>query len=174
MNLRIIVFLCLFVTVGSMLAQVPKFSKYSIRETGAGLYMPAEPIWEISYSDDSSKLYTAEVEFGGVNYGAIIVKFAESLGDNSKDWQNMIVSYLEYLNKSVFEFESVVDPGFGHKLESHPEAVGVLQYAEDQEGYDYVIKAWADSKYMAVLFVSYRDEMNFNYREIYLNGFRFP
>ena len=155
-------------------SQTPRFAKYEVMNTGAAVYFPAEPVFELSYSEDESEVYTAEITQGENSYGTIIVNFAEELGENSGEWESLLFSYMEFLNKSAFELVSVVDPGYGHTMESHPEAKGILEFGEDANGLRYVIKGWIDKNMLAVMFVYSVEEMNINLRNLFLDGFRFP
>ncbi|MEZ4827292.1 MAG: hypothetical protein R3C61_13590 [Bacteroidia bacterium] len=173
---QILVFLIVLLAGFSMLeGQVPRFAKYPVMASGASLYMPQEPEWQLSYSEDSSEVYTTEVSLDTVLFGAIVVKFAEDLGEDTLVWENLLMSYLEYLNSpSAFGFSNVTDPGYGHQLSSHPKARGILEYAEDEAGTQYSLKGWIDNQYLAILFLGYPREINYNIEQMYLGGFRFP
>ncbi len=82
--------------IQSASAQAPRFEIYQVMETGAALYLPGEPTFEVSYTDDSSAMYSCDVEAGDADYGAIIVDLKENLGDLSSDWEEVLVSYMEY------------------------------------------------------------------------------
>ncbi|MEZ4776996.1 MAG: hypothetical protein R3D00_27725 [Bacteroidia bacterium] len=174
MNRYLAVFFIGIFFSASLHAQAPRFAKFGVMGSGASLYMPEEPLWELSYSEDSSEVYTTEVLSDSVLYGAIVVKFGESLGDDPEVWENVLVSYLEFLNTEAFEFTSVTDPGYGHTLESHPTARGVLEYGEDEDGTQFAIKGWVDDQFLAILYTGYPEEMNYNVQQMFLQGFRFP
>ncbi|TAE60338.1 MAG: hypothetical protein EAZ89_01610 [Bacteroidetes bacterium] len=177
MNLfsRKVLFLALLTVLFSVAqAQTPRFTKYPVMESGAAIYMPAAPLFEKSYSEDSSAVYTAEVQYENIVYGVITVSLFEDLGADTLVWDGLLMSYIEYLNSQVFSLTAVSDPGYGHKLESHPYARGVLQYGQNSEGNQSAVKGWVDGKTLAVLYVIYQGEMNINLQNIYLNGFRFP
>ena len=170
-------FLLLFLLVCSSLSafsQVPRFSKFDIKDTGAAIYMPSEPEIEVSYSEDNSIVYSAMVEHDNVGYSFIVVQLAETMEDNPEVWEGVLLAYMEFLNTEVFELTGIVDPGLGHTLDSHPRARGVIQYGEDADGIQYSFKGWADEKMLAVLYVMSEGEVNFNFQQLFLNGFRFP
>ena len=135
--------------------------------------MPAEPVFEQSFSEDESVVYTGEVEFDGVAYGAILVAVLEPIGDEPEEWEALLLSYMEFLNEEAFMLTSAADAGFGHTLESHAEARGILMYGEDGE-IEYAIKGWIDNEMLAVLYVGFSGDMNQNFQTTFLNGFRFP
>lgn len=155
------------------LAQVPRFAKYPVAETGAFAYMPKEVVFEPSESEDGSIVYTAETEFAGIKYMAVVVKLNENLGEEPVVWEDLLISYMDFL-REVIQIESWADPGKGHTLDSHPKAVGVINYGGNADGTEYAFKGWADDAMLAVLIVEYKDEMNYNVQQMFLNGFRFP
>ena len=159
----------------SMNAQeTPQFKKYAIKETGAHAYFPSEPEWAISVSEDGSSIYTSEVIHDNHNYGMILVKLAQELGSDSTEWMSMMSAYIEYLNISLFDFNDVTPLGLGHTLDSHPNAVGVIEYGTDKSNSEFKVKGWADNQFIAIMYVGNIKDMNMNYQELFLNGFRFP
>lgn len=172
-KLQVFILLAFCFSIASV-AQVPRFAKYPIMETGANIYIPAEPTWEKSGSEDGSDVYTTEVTFANVNYGAIVVKFAENIGTNKTDWDNLLTNYVEFLSKDVFGFTNSELPGRGHTLDSNPDAIGMITYGIDKNGVEFAVKAWIDSRMLAVLYVSSGSEVNYNVQQLFLNGFRFP
>jgi hypothetical protein len=82
-------------------------------------------------------------------------------------------SYVNYLNESVFKFSKKTDFGKGHTLENQPDVKGILEYAETEDGTKYTVKSWANQSMIAVMYVASKNEVNYNFQEIYFNGFRF-
>jgi hypothetical protein len=154
-------------------AQVPRFTKYDVAETGAKVYMPTEVTFERSESEDGSDVYTAECEFAEVKYYAIVVHFADNLGDDPDAWEELLISYMDFLREAL-EIEDWLDPGKGHTLDSHPEARGVINYGANADGREFSFKGWVDDEMLAVLIIEHVGEMNYNVQQMYLNGFRFP
>lgn len=174
-KMRFQILALLLFTTTFLSAQTPRFAKHPVKETGAFLYIPKEPTWEISYSEDSSKIYTTTVESGVTTYGAIIVQFPTEMAFANNDEKNgLLTSYMSFLNETAFQLTQTVDFGLGHTMESNPDAVGVIQYGETAEGMQYATKGWVDKKFLAVLFIAYTGDLNYNYQELFLNGFRFP
>lgn len=155
-------------------AQVPRFAKYPINNTGHFAYFPADPgTFEASKSDDGADVYTAEVEFDSAFYGMIVVDFVPgSMGESTKeDMGEVLMSYLDYL-QTQFMIASTAGYGKGHTLESNTNAVGVIDYWEDETGFTYKVKGWVDTKTLAVLYIGGKEPI-FNVQEMFLNGFRF-
>ncbi|MDX2284550.1 MAG: hypothetical protein NW241_10320 [Bacteroidia bacterium] len=155
--------------------QTPRFAKYPVAETGCHVYLPADPGgFERSLSEDQSELYTAELNYGDHHFAVIVVRFSEPIEGGAEAYTALAESYLDFLQEQ-FGVTGSAGYGRGHTLESHPEASGVLDYWEDQDGLQYVVKAWCDSRFMAVLMLYGEAEYPyFNARELFLNGFRFP
>lgn len=154
---------------------VPRFSKYEIAETGLAVYLPDDPgEFEMTESEDGSHVYTAEVTHGDHNFAVIAVDFAEPLGDDAELNTDMIISYLDFL-QNQFGITGSAGYGKGHTLESAPDAVGVLDFWEDEEGNQWAVKAWCTSDFMGVLMLYGPEEYPiYNAQEMFLNGFRFP
>ncbi len=166
-------FLVVFITTVS--AQVPRFTKYQINETGRYAYFPEDPgTVEPVMSDDGSDVYTYEVEFENTFYGTIMVDFTDdAFKENSKEeMEEVLISYLDYL-QGAFSITETAGYGKGHTLESNPDAVGVLDYWEDATGEPWVIKGWVDQNSLAVMYMYSTELPAQGIQDVFLNGFRF-
>lgn len=163
-----------FCISGITFSQVPHFEKYAITQTGAFIYMPEEPVFDLTYSEDSSAVYTSETTFDSIRYGIIYVALKTDLGDVTADWENMLWSYMQYLNGAAFDLSSATDPGYGHTLPSDSTAHGILEYGVDNSGNQMSVKGWVNKNALAILYMYSKNEMNINFQSIYLNGIRFP
>jgi hypothetical protein len=154
---------------------VPRFAKYDFAESGCKVYLPGDPgEIEVTLSEDGSEVYTGEVTHEDFNFAVIVVKFSEPIGDDADVNNDMITSYLDFLQKQ-FGVTDAAGYGLGHKLESAPHAVGVIDYWKDSDGLQYAVKAWCDGDYLAVMILYGAEEYPiFNVQEMFLNGFRFP
>lgn len=181
LTMKIIIITILLAITIRMQAQneeIPHFRIYNVSVSGAFVYLPQPPEWDIKYSEDSSTVYTTETLFNKIHYDCIIVKLKDSLPDTPQEYENLLLSYLDYLF-TQFKLNSTIDPGFGHTLESNTKARGILQYAINAEGQPYIIKGWADNHFLAVMLIIYPNEesannSNINVQNLFLNGFRFP
>jgi hypothetical protein len=153
---------------------VPRFSKYDVAETGCKVYLPADPgEFEKTLSEDESEVYTAEVTVEDYNFAVIVVKFSEPIGDTEEDKNDMITSYLDFLQKQ-FGVTGAAGYGLGHTMESAPKAVGVIDYWEDADGVQYAVKSWCDGDFLSVMILYGPEEYPiYNAQEMFLNGFRF-
>lgn len=153
--------------------QVPRFAKYEVAETGAQLYLPMQPTWEKSVAEDKSEIYLTSVTFADVDYGAIVVKLTEEAVKGNENPEALMESYVNYLNEAVFKFSKKTDFGKGHTLENQPDVKGILEYAETDDGTQYVVKSWTNKSMIAVMYVASKKEVNVNFQQLYFNGFRF-
>ncbi len=170
-----LLFLLACVTLLSAQVAVPRFAKYDVAETGCKVYLPGDPgEFELTLSEDKSEVYTAEVTHEDYNFAVIVVKFSEPIGDATDDKNDMMTSYLDFLQKQ-FAVTDAAGYGLGHTLESAPDAVGVIDYWEDSDGLQYAVKSWCDGNFLAVLVLYGSEEYPYlTAQEMFLNGFRFP
>lgn len=155
---------------------VPRFARYDVAGTGCKVYLPADPGgFEMTLSEDSSEVYTAEVQDpDGFNFAVIVVKFSEPLSDDDDEKTDMMTSYLDFLQEQ-FSISGAAGYGKGHTMENAPEAVGVIDYWEDEDGLQYAVKSWCDGKFLAVMMLYGSEEYPlYNAQDMFLNGFRFP
>jgi hypothetical protein len=156
------------------LAQTSYLNRYDMPETGAKLYLPSEPSWVTSYSPDSSIVYNSEVLAGNNYFGTIVVKFAVELGNDEEVWEDVLKGYMKYLNTDVFQLKSVSDFESKNGTDINPYVIGVQEYGKDAEGSNFTIRAWTNNRYLAVMYISYTDEIDTQIKEQFLNGFQFP
>lgn len=173
---RIALSCVLMFTALSFLAQdeVPSFTRIPVGTTGCELYSPGGSMdFELSYSEDSSEVWVGSAAAVSHQYEVICIKFKEILGEDKREYEMMLTSYMDYL-QSQFQITSTAGYGFGHELESHPEAEGVIDFWVDSENNQWRVKGWADAHYMAILFIWGSTEVNEGIAQTFLNGFRFP
>ncbi len=152
----------------------PRYSKQVIGESGVSLYLPqSEDIGlEKSFSDDSSEVYTLEVEEGGFHYAGIVVKLNGTTLETYEDRESMLINYMDYL-QSAFSITEVAGYGKGHTLESAPEAVGVIDYWYDGED-EWAVKGWATKTHLVILMLYGANEYpSITSQSLFLNGARF-
>jgi hypothetical protein len=171
-GLFLVVISCVF-TIYSQ-EPVPRFQKYPVLETGCSYYLPDSVDFETSYSEDSSVVITGEVMFGDYFFSTITVKFSEDMEATPDDLPVMLESYMNFLMGS-FDIVESAGIGWGHTLESNPDAIGAIDYWVDSEGTQFAVKAWCDEDFMAILFLyGYEEYPYFNAQQMFLDGFRFP
>ncbi len=154
-------------------AQVPRFEKHQVGTTGVSLYCPTTPEFELSYSEDSSAVYTTDMEVDSFNFSAIVVEFSSEMGEDKTANEELLITYLDFL-QNQFEITGNAGYGKGHTLEQYPDVVGVIDYWEDADNTQYSITGWINSKYLVVLLI-YGPETypNYTVTELYFNGVRF-
>jgi len=169
-----LLYLTLALISGIFSATGQYMKKYPIGVSGCSVYMFYDPgEFEKTYSEDSSIVYTGECEADSLKYGVICVKLNESVTVGN-DAEELMISYLDYL-KSVFEITQAAGYGKGHTLNGKPDARGVIDYWKDKEGNERKIKSWTDGKFIAVMYIMSKGELNETEKmNVFLNGFRFP
>ncbi|MBK7410208.1 MAG: hypothetical protein IPL49_06065 [Saprospirales bacterium] len=175
--MRKLVFLSLLFAF-SLFAQaqeIPRFQKFTLSDSGFQAYLPSYPDnLEVSWSEDSAKIWTGEVEANGLLFGLICVEFSEPLDADAEMQVALLESYLDYL-QSAFSVEESTGYGYGHTLDSNPDVSGILDYWVDSDGYTWNVKGWVNQKHLAVLYVGGGEEdPEFNSANLFLNGIRFP
>jgi len=161
---------CLF----STFLPAQSLKKYAISNSGCAVYMLCDPgEFEMTYSEDSAKVYTGECRTDGISYGLICVKLKEAV-DVGQPAEDLMISYLDYL-KTSFKIKSSAGYGKGQTMEKKPDAKGVIDYWTDETGDEWKIKSWTDGKFIAVLYVYAKGKLEYSPKQdVYLNSFRFP
>ena len=166
--------LFLFVLIFSCVVNYGQsLKKYPIGESGCSLYMYCDPgKFGVSFSEDSSKIYTAECSNEEVGYGLICVKLLEAVNDSARSEQ-LLIAYLDYL-KTAFKINSSVGYGKGHTLRRNPSVHGVLDYWEDQDKNKWKIMGWTDGAFINVLYAYSKKELPYTKVNVFLEGIVFP
>jgi hypothetical protein len=173
--------IALGVFVGNAQAQgnsgaVPRFSKYDIEDSGCKVYLPKAPEnIDVSYSQDSSLVYTLEVDpeyWSPYRFGLIVVKLKDV--DLNGQEEDMLKAYMDFL-KTTLNITSSAGYGLGHTLNTHSTAKGVLDYWLDDQGDDWVVKGWAAESTLTIMYIYGNEPFdNINIQQLFFNGFRFP
>lgn len=159
---------------GSGEFKVPRLQRTNIGTTGLSAYLPVGfPEFAVAPSEDGSRVHTGELAQGGFVYGAIGLRFAAPLEDGPESWEQLLISYLDFL-KAQLGVTGAAGYGLGHRLESEPSARGVIDYWEDASGTQYAIKGWVTQTHLAVLFIAGPAEYPvLTAQQLYLDGIRF-
>jgi hypothetical protein len=172
---RIILFLIIgIVAIQNIFGQYGNFRKYQIAETGYYCYLPADPgQFSKQQSEDGQIMYLAEVKVNQVTFGIIAVLLSNDFeGNSAQELKDLLVSYMDFLKQS-FEIGGTVGYGYGHTLESNPKAQGILDYWENKDGEEQVVKGWIDNTAIAFLYIKGKELPNQNVQSLFLNGFVF-
>jgi hypothetical protein len=147
--------------------------KYPIGTSGCSAYFYCDPgTFEMSYSDDSSKVYTAECNNDGTGYGVICVKLSVPASDLTAA-EDVLVNYLDYL-KTSFKIVSAAGYGKGHRLKDREDTRGIIDYWVDEEKENWKIKGWTDGKFIAVLYAYTKKELPETKVNVFLDSYRLP
>lgn len=169
---KIAVLLSALIIIHSGHAQL---KKYPIDNSGCSAYFFCNPgTFNVSYSEDSSILYTGECKAAdSITYGIICVKLKEAV-TGSQTAEELLISYLDFL-KTTFDIRSAAGYGKGHTMDSNPQAHGVIDYWKAGNDDEWKVKGWTDGKFIAVMYVYASGSLQETEKQnAFLNGFRFP
>lgn len=159
----------------SLFAQdtIPRFKKIPVQKSGCFMYAPDTLQFDLSYSDDSSAVYTGEWIIGDHRFAAIIVDLNNVTFESKEEKEDLLMSYMDFLQSS-FEITDAVGYGKGHTLENDPTAIGVIDYWMDASADEWAVKGWINDDYIAVLMIYGAGQYpHHSIQEMYLNGIRF-
>lgn len=128
----------------------PRLKKVQIEKTGCSLYAPDTLQFDLSFSEDSSAVYTGEWLVGNHRFAVILVDLNNVILANQEEKEDLLISCLDFLQAN-FEITESAGYGKGHMLESDPTAVGVIDYWIDASADEWAIKGWINDRYIAVL-----------------------
>lgn len=154
--MRFILFLVLLVGSSVLSAQTsPAFISYPVTGADCHLLLPAKPdTVELSYSPDSSRVYTIECLDSSTgtyfHWGALVVRLNGI--DLAAQENEMLVSYLGYL-QTAFNITEASTVSYGLMLPTHPTAKGVSVTWTDGDGDRWSVVAWGAESTMIVQFV---------------------
>lgn len=162
----------------TLFAQSPSpLTSYPIGNSGCAILLPSvpDPV-TMSYSPDSSKVYTIECIDSSLgkyyHFGTVVVKLKEAWGPGEE--YELITGYMDYL-KTTFSVDSAKGYGTTGPLASRPEAVGVSDRWIDSDGDCWRVVGWAKPDMLFVMFVygpkEYPDE---EYLKKFFQGAAFP
>jgi hypothetical protein len=146
--------------------------KYPVSNSECSLYSYCEATYQMSLSEDSSKVYTGECNVADVWYGVICVKLLTPLPDLTMA-EDLVISYLDYL-KINFEIKKAAGYGKGHRLNNNENTRGIIDYWEDAELDKWKVKAWTDGKFIGFMYARSKKELPEQKVNVFLDGFRMP
>ncbi len=146
--------------------------KYDIGNSGCTIYSFCDPVkFDVTYSEDSAKVFTSECKGEDVFYGIICIKLTEEISPISTA-ETTLVSYLDFL-KSAFKITSAAGYGKGHRLQGKENTRGIIDYWKDDEKNNWKVKGWTDGKYIAVLYTYSLTDLPDTKVNAFLNGINF-
>jgi len=174
---KLAIILILNILILDVYSQCSGIKKYAIGESGCSAYFRSQPdAVEASTMEDGSIVYSTSAMCDKITYGIIVIKFAKPM-DKTKDQQTETLKQYCEIVKDLLSMKQSVGYGEGHTLEKYPNAIGLIDYCQDESGNECKLKAWIDNNYAAVLYVHFptseSEKNNFNVQELFLNGFCF-
>lgn len=147
--------------------------KYPISKSGCSAYFFCDPgTFGLEKSPDSSDVYTGECGSDEAFYGLICVKLKEKIAELTVS-EETLVAYLDYL-KTNLSITGSAGYGKGHRLKNSEATRGIIDYWKDKDGDNWKIKGWTDGKYMVVLYVYSKKELNESKANVFLDGLVLP
>ena len=146
--------------------------KYPIGASGCAAYFFCDPgTFNVSYSEDSSKIYMAECISGETNYGLICVQLKQ-VNLKIEEVEPVMLSYLDYL-KTLFKVTSAAGYGKGHRLRGQENIHGIIDYWKDDNGQNLKIKSWTDGHFIIFLYAKSAKELVETKTNVFLDGVQF-
>lgn len=165
----------LFVLMSIQASAQSRLKKLPIGNSGCAAYFYCNPgEADLSYSPDSSQVYTMSCNDSSLNYGLICIRFNASMLPLSEPVE-LMTQYMEFL-KTSFEVTQAAGFGKGHTLAGQDGVSGVIDYWTTKDGNEIQVKSWTDGKGIGFMYVkgSSRDlSNNYSKVQVYFNGFRF-
>ncbi len=159
--------------VMSLGASAQSLKKYFISNSGCSVYMFCNPgTFGLSYSEDSSAVYTGECNNADVPYSVICVKLKVAT-TNLNTAEELLEQYMDYL-KTSFKITKSAGYGKGHKLKNSDRTRGMIDYWEDDEQFNWKVKGWTDGNYVCVLCASSKTELPEAKINVFLDGLGLP
>jgi hypothetical protein len=170
-----VVFLIFLIALGMNSGMAQYWTREYIGESKCSAYFPATPEFDLTFSEDSSKVWTGEVSNGDIFYGVICVEFSENLSEHTDEEKLMVAEgYLDFLRG---EFSIEMHTGYlkGSSLLTDENALGITDYWEDSELDPWNIQVWMDA-YILVVMYMYGDAYSYSTetKDFYFDSFRFP
>lgn len=123
--------------------------KYAIGSTGCAVYSYCEPVFGITYSGDSAKVYTSECGNNDTWYIVICIELKQTLTPVSKA-ETALINYVNNL-KTQFKVISATGYSRGLNLKGMDNTRGIMEYWKDNEQFNWKIKGWTDGRFITVL-----------------------
>lgn len=162
----------IFLLAATSFSYGQSFKKYAIGNSGCSVYSYCDPgKFEMTYSQDSAKVFTSECNIDNVYYGMICIELTEPTA-NIKEGEDVLVSYLDFL-KSAFKVTEAAGYGKGHRLRGKEGTRGIIDYWKDGDKNQWKVKGWTDSKFIAVLYAYSLADLSETKVNAFLDGFLF-
>ena len=165
--------LILFFVFAALCSNSQGLKKYPIGNSGCSLYMFCDPgKFDMSYSEDSSKVYTGACQYKNFVYGIICVQLKEIVSAKDEG-EGLLESYLDFL-KQQFSIKETTGYGKGMHLNNRENITGIIDYWRGENKNHWSVQGWTDGNILAVLYVKGNEQPDFNKQKLFFNGFRFP
>ncbi|HOX78955.1 MAG TPA: hypothetical protein PLW31_13065 [Bacteroidales bacterium] len=154
-----------------------EWERYEIDISECSVVLPSEPEWYYEYSQDSSFVWSGEVQQGNMFFGVICIEFAVPFDTEEFDEYDLILIAEDYLDYLKDQFSITSFTGYEHVswIDSETGGTGISDYWTDAEGDPWAVQCWIDPYNLAVLYIYSDPETDFSdYEEHFFNSFWFP
>ena len=166
-----LILLTLLLMAGDSYSQALK--KYPIAKTGCAVYMYCNPgEFVLSFSEDSSKVYTATCNKDGFTYGVICVQLADSL-TNMNEAEDLLESYLDFL-KGQFHIRESAGYGKGSRLNNNENTRGIIDYWEAEDKTQWSVQGWINPHFLCILYLNGKTRHDYNQQKVFFNSLQLP
>ncbi len=172
---RIILCLILSIAFFSNFAQCTRFAKYPIGDSETFAYFVGKPdSVEVSKMENGNIVYSTSNVCNNTTFGILVIKFANPISADKKTQQELLINYMN-VTKELCNITKSTGVGLGHTHPKNAEAQGIIDFCSDAKDNNFNLKAWINTRYAAILYISFspQNELNFNIQQLFLNGFRF-
>jgi len=162
---------CFLLLFGSFTVYSQSLKKYAIATTGCSVLSYCEPKFNITYSEDSAKVYTSECGDNDIYYMVICIELKQTLSPVFKA-EAALMTYVNHL-KTQFKVISSTAYSTGHKLNGNEKTRGIAEQWKDDEQFNWKVKGWTDGRFLTVLLVYSKKDLPETTVNPFLDGLLF-
>ena len=164
--------LIFLLTASLVLYKSPKkFRRLQIGDTGCSVHFFSIPVeFDFTETNEGDKMYFTEYEDKNIGYGILCAQLNESL--TLEEAQHVMTNYLDRLHKP---FNALYNTGIDYckTWRQAENCVKLVDYWQDENGFDWKIKGYTDGKTIAVLYVKNINETPVEKQDLFLDSFSF-
>lgn len=152
----------------------PRMQRVSIGQSGCAVSFPgAPPQFTFKYSDDRSEIWQGQSVWEDFIFGIICVHLSLPAEGSLSENEVLLKGYLDYLQ---LQLDIIEGSGYTYRCElpGRITATGITTRWTDADEAKWVIGAWIDRHFLAVLYITGTDWCNEALAAQYFRSFRMP
>lgn len=178
---KIFLVLVLCIVTGHTATAQATLREYTIGKSGCRvmMYPEASELSETTMDDgtnlDGAVKYMLDAFHEDATYGLILIQSAKPLPTDKKQLELELAHYLDFLKNYTMVKEQSEHRG-GLSLPGYAPAVGIAEQWKDIQQARYQVQAWANSRFLCILYVKCEEDIAFPAKEkiqAFFNGFKF-